>query len=342
MAQEKSSLPYISSLLQSVEPRASGGAQKRKRGEEDAAHPLFPATALDQLVLDGMENEQVWQQLELRTAKLSKVLEKVMSSAVGEDDDDDEESSSSDDDALADSVGAPDDEGSDDEWEDEESDSSDEGFPGASDLSDVDPDEVFYEPLHSEEEQQKRKAEKERAEMMNMYNVSDPALFQALMEQEDGGEGSDDSDEDGDDGRASKSLLDQLEDDPEETSTSRQRRHPTLDDGFFSIDEFNRRTEAAERQGSTSRANLSGEDEEEDDGIDLFASVDHEDDESEEEEDDEDMSGADIMYSDFFDPPKKAPKTQRKERAPAPALKGAKRKNDMRSSNKSATFGRNV
>ena len=32
----------------------------------------------------------------------------------------------------------------------------------------------------------------------------------------------------------------------------------------------------------------------------------------------------------------------KKERAPAPALKGAKRKNDMRSSNKSATFGRNV
>ena len=32
----------------------------------------------------------------------------------------------------------------------------------------------------------------------------------------------------------------------------------------------------------------------------------------------------------------------KKDRAPAPALKGAKRKNDMRSSNKSATFGRNV
>ena len=32
----------------------------------------------------------------------------------------------------------------------------------------------------------------------------------------------------------------------------------------------------------------------------------------------------------------------KKGRAPAPALKGAKRKNDMRSSNKSATFGRNV
>lgn len=308
--QEKSSLPFISSLLDSVVPRAKSASQKRKRDEGDDTHPLFPPTQLDELVLNGMQNEQIWQQLELRTSKLSRVLDTVMTSTVGEDEDEEE----SDDDSLSQSLDHIPEEDSDEEWEDEAENSADEGFAGASDLSDVDPDEVFYEPLHSEDEQQKRKAEKEREEMMNMYGVTDPALFQALM-QEAQGDGDEDEDEDED--APAKSVLDQL-DDPNESAASSKRRHPTLDDDFFSIDEFNRMTEAEERRSNTSRANLSGDDEDEDDDeIDLFASVDDADDseDEDEDEDEDEMSAADITYANFFDPPKTAPKSQKKGRA---------------------------
>ena len=119
-----------------------------------------------------------------------------------------------------------------------------------------------------------RKEEKERQEMMQMYGVSDPALNDALTS-------------------ASS------DDDEEEEEDKEKPRHPTLDDDFFSIDEFNRLTEAQERQEHSSRAHLSGEEEEEDmDGIDLFAPVD-------EDEGEDEMDVSEIRYADFFDPIKK-------------------------------------
>ncbi|MFL4241396.1 hypothetical protein, partial [Escherichia coli] len=53
-------------------------------------HPLFPPTELNELVLEGMGNDQIWHQLELRSAKLARVLDHVISS--GPEDADEEES----------------------------------------------------------------------------------------------------------------------------------------------------------------------------------------------------------------------------------------------------------
>ena len=266
--EEKASLPYISALLDACVPRGQqSGKRKRANDGSISQHPLFPPTELNELVLEGMGNDQIWHQLELRSAKLARVLDHVISSGP---EDADEEESEEENEKDAEDLNDDD-----EAWneEDDEEEESDEGFAGASDLSDVDPNEVYYEPLHTEEMQHMRKKEKEKQEMMQMYGVSDPALYDALTSAS-----SDDEEEEEDKGKP---------------------RHPTLDDDFFSIDEFNRLTEAQERQEHSSRAHLSGEEEEEDmDGIDLFAPLD-------EDEGEDEMDVSEIRYADFFDPIKK-------------------------------------
>ena len=267
--EEKASLPYISALLDACVPRGQqSGKRKRANDGSISQHPLFPLTELNELVLEGMGNDQIWHQLELRSAKLARVLDHVISSGP---EDADEEESEEENEKDAEDLNDDD-----EAWneEDDEEEESDEGFAGASDLSDVDPNEVYYEPLHTEEMQHMRKKEKEKQEMMQMYGVSDPALYDALTS-------------------ASS------DDEEEEEEDKGKPRHPTLDDDFFSIDEFNRLTEAQERQEHSSRAHLSGEEEEEDmDGIDLFAPLD-------EDEGEDEMDVSEIRYADFFDPIKK-------------------------------------
>ncbi|WFD28444.1 U3 snoRNP protein [Malassezia nana] len=262
VVEEKDSLPYISSLLDACVPRnESGGKRKRTADVDMSFHPLFPPAELEHLVVDHMGLEQIWQQLELRNAKVARALEQVMSTA--DDGDDSDESDEAEDVPKEEAVD------DDDAWEDEDED-EDEGFAGASDFSDLDPNEVFYEPLQNEHEQAERKKAKEREEMLRMYGVSDPALVDALASSAE-----------------------------DEDEAPVRARHPTLDDDFFSIDEFNRMTEAEERRMQTQAANLSGEepDVDFDDEIDLFAPMDNED-----EEEGDSMSAADIMYNDFFDP----------------------------------------
>lgn len=288
---EKKSLPFISSLLDSCVPskRSNHNMGKRKRGQLNDStyehHPLIPPTELNELVLEGMGNDQIWSQLELRSAKIARVLDHVITSTANlEEEDDEDEESSSDDDSLE--YARENDANV--EWDEDEDDESDHGFAGASDLSDVDPNEVFYEPLHTEEMQLKRREEKERQEMMQIYGVSDPALYEALLPNKSNDQGTDDDEEE-----------EEEEEDHDSPTFFSKPRHPTLDDDFFSIDEFNRLTEAEERKNLTSRANLSGdEDESDSDNIDLYAPI-----EEQDEGDDNDTPVEDIHYTDFFDPP---------------------------------------
>lgn len=288
-------MPYITGILNSCLPR---GPTTGKRKQEDRAggaphHPYFPPTQLDELVLDGMEHEQLWQQLELRTSKLARVLDNVMThTGAGSDEDEDEEDDEESDDTM--DVSHDDAEMNDsDSWEDEsESEASDEGFAGASDFSDMEDSAMYYEPLRSEEEQRRRNEAKAREDMLQMYDVSDPAFLEAMMAPGDN-EDPDDEDEE-----------EENEEADDVAPSSSKPRHPTLDDDFFSIDEFNRMTAAEERRSQTSKANLSGEDDDVDfdDELDLFAPIDDEDDSDAEEG----MSAADIHYADFFDPVPKA------------------------------------
>ena len=261
---------------------------KRKRSQlndsTNTHHPLIPPTELNELVLEGMGNDQIWSQLELRSAKIARVLDHVITNTANLEEDDDDEESSSDDDSLENARESD----ANDEWDEDEDNESDHGFAGASDLSDVDPNEVFYEPLHTEEMQLKRREEKERQEMMQIYGVSDPALYEALLPNKSNDEETDHDEEE-----------EEEEEDHDSPTSSSKPRHPTLDDDFFSIDEFNRLTEAEERKNLTSRANLSGDEDESDfDNIDLYAPI-----EEQDESDDDETPVEDIHYKDFFDPP---------------------------------------
>ncbi|KAG8833157.1 hypothetical protein FRC17_011228 [Serendipita sp. 399] len=94
-------------------------------------------------------------------------------------------------------------------------------------------------------------------------------------------------------------------------------RHPTLDDDFFSISEFNREIESAEAKTSSKgrlKASKNDDSDEDDDNesIDLFADVGDafEEDDGENDSDEDGTADGDIsyplMYSDFFDKPSTA------------------------------------
>lgn len=80
--------------------------------------------------------------------------------------------------------------------------------------------------------------------------------------------------------------------------TSTRPRHPTLDDAFFSIDEFNRLTEELEAN-NRSRGGLASDEDEEDEeevGVDLFAPVEEVEDAPVDEEMSEDESDVNGMF----------------------------------------------
>lgn len=119
-----------------------------------------------------------------------------------------------------------------------------------------------------------------------------------LDEDEQGDDEDDEDDEDEDDDEATAEhkrrigILDNLDapgSSQQKGGRGSERKHPTLDDDFFSIDQFNRDTDDYGDEG----VDLG-------DDVDLFAAVDGqvgEDDDEEAEEDEQ------IMYGDFFAPP---------------------------------------
>lgn len=97
-------------------------------------------------------------------------------------------------------------------------------------------------------------------------------------------------------------------------------RHPTLDDDFFSISEFNREIDSAEAK-SSSRGRLQ-EDSDEEGSVDLFADVPEDLSEDSDENDNDDAS---IMYDAFFDKPAGMPKSSAAKARPAKKDEPAKK-----------------
>lgn len=103
MASEEVAVPLLAALLREtfppVEPVPGPGAskgkgKKRKRGAPAALpahHELFPPTPLSELVVDGMSAEQLWEQLELRGAKIERLIGAVVQTEGGEQEGEDEE-----------------------------------------------------------------------------------------------------------------------------------------------------------------------------------------------------------------------------------------------------------
>ncbi|PWN34876.1 Mpp10-domain-containing protein [Meira miltonrushii] len=379
---ENLAIPPIAATLHSTFPddevvdesTKAGSKRKRKNAKKNTnVHRLFEQTPLTELSVDGMSAGQVWDQMELRNAKVSTLLDAIIVTEQPEDEDADEEDEDDEEemegwgksadgvakdevmskkdnkrakldqseedeeeivnnlDKLTDaelrSIGIDPSqrqdfesaikEGQFDDSEDEEeSDDDAHGYPGASDLSDDDElsGVILTEPLLSEAEQQKRKAEIEAREQRQMRSQRQ---FAKMMKRMQGGPEEDDSDdeeeeeeedeEDDDDEdqdyngsdeeeeeeeRRKRSILDNLDEEGESSSTSnakKVKRNAELDDDFFSIDQFNKETDDYGDEG----VDLGEE-------IDLFKSVD------EPEDDDEDEEGegsGQVYYKDFFGPP---------------------------------------
>lgn len=379
---EKDAVPSICAFIETVTPkaelleqRASRSAGKRKRGQNAAAPPpLFEGTPLDELVTDGMDSRQLWEQIDLKASKMSNIVERYFAQGLireEEEDEDEEEEASSragpsrtrsrmdddDDQDDQDMSGDYDEEDIDPEEErarlsqlsdaelralgidpafrdqlladldqeidaDEDSDEEGSAYAGASDISDGDPTQVFYEPLKTEAEQLRRKEEHESGMLARLRSQVDDD-----DNSEDDDEVMDEEDESEDEGRRSKasrknsagipeSLLEDL-DRPGKSAQRPTKRHPTLDDDFFSIDELNRQLDEQDAEEEADPVDADDNDNDDlTDQVDLYKPLPGGDGLDDEDEDEAEGSGmvdaADAHYADFFLPPTKAVKFNKK------------------------------
>ncbi|GAK65705.1 mpp10 protein [Moesziomyces antarcticus] len=398
---EKNAVPAICSFINTIAPnsaapdqRASRSGGKRKRGQAaPAAAPVFEATPLDELIIQGMDSRQLWEQLDLKASQMSRLVERYFAQGLireeeedEEDEDDnsragpsrtrkhahDDESSDDDDDDddEDDSDGQEDDEEFDPEEErvklsqlsdadlralgidpalreqflaelaqeqgdddDDDQDSDEEGSPyaGASDISDGDPTEVFYEPLKTEAEQLRRREEQEMGMLPRLrsqvgHDDDDEDEFeQQGSDDEDDIESEEEQEQSpnkrGKRARASdipESLLQDL-DRPGEAATRPAKRHPTLDDDFFSIDDLNKQLDEQDAEEEADPADES-EEEDLDNQVDFYKPL-AGDQDMDDDDDDADageaaeaaaVDAADAHYADFFLPPAKAERFNKK------------------------------
>lgn len=254
VSSEKYSKHHINQLIDSLDPSyapqtRSQSLSKGKRKRTPSPPPLksvIDSTPIDNLFVEGMNDEQVWTQLDLRTKHICKTLEHVLKG------DPDEEESMED--------GSSDDEYDDDEDlnkmlkamangevidfdapEDADNSSSDEDVTGSSEGESDEGDE--------------EDSEHEDGLPESVTDLHDP---------------SSDENDTGTDFSSPPSKR--------KSRGSRSGKHPELDDTFFDLASFNAETEKAEAK-SSSRGRLSEEGDSDDDAsVDLFAALEGEED----------------------------------------------------------------
>lgn len=95
---EKAAMPSITATLQSALPdddqSTSSRIRKRKRksdSQTSVSHPLFEHTPVAELTVEGMKSSQLWEQVELRSAKVCKLLDTIITVEGDVDADEEEE-----------------------------------------------------------------------------------------------------------------------------------------------------------------------------------------------------------------------------------------------------------
>ena len=279
MQQEQRARPPVAQLARFADSSSrpqTRSAAKRKRQPPRTDEEIWRPTPLESLHLEGMDVDQVWAQLELRTAALCETLKLVLMDETheGEGEGEDEDEDEGDEDGLV--VGS-----------DEEALMDLEGFDGLEDLDEMDEDE---EDEPSEDD-----------------TTDDGDEF----ENEDGFEGVTDLRDPSDDSEDSENGPMDLDRPIRPTRTGRkaapkkqQSGHPVLDDGFFSLAEFNAETEEAEAK-DVSKGRLGHDDDDDDDDdddeqqeddVNLFAAVEDVGGDTFEEDDLEDGGGSYIPH----------------------------------------------
>ncbi|KAI0961523.1 hypothetical protein AcV7_000603 [Taiwanofungus camphoratus] len=281
---EAKSRAHIAELLSSISPalapqtRSQTSAASKQRQSPGAPHipdePNFQQTPLTELFIDGMNEDQLWAQLELRAKNVCDILEHALDGAGEElhsDGEDDEEGSKK---------------------------------KGRYSLdNDVDMGELDGMEVDSDEYDEDGDSEDGDEDDDHDDDVGrDADLGEGIAELRDP------SDED--EGDEDENL--DLDKPPLLSGGQRNTKwkprsggHPELDDGFFDLAAFNAETEEAEaRVVSEGKLGGGGDDEDEDgedEPIDLFALVD----DNSTTVDEEDIEGGsgEPYYKDFFDPP---------------------------------------
>ncbi|KAH9898432.1 U3 small nucleolar ribonucleoprotein complex, subunit Mpp10 [Cubamyces lactineus] len=325
---EEKSRIIVNDLLASISPSYAPQtrSQKRKRGASPSPEPETPVTLMretpiNRLFVEGMNDEQIWAQLELRAQNVCNVLDYALDGPAeepGSDNEDEGRKLKKMRQALIDEGFDPEElEGMDfgEDDEDEEGDSEDE---------EDEEDDLEGEESEDEEDED---------------DGDDAELGEDVQELRDP---SDDEDDDEPE-IGEPSFLNG----GKRTIKIKPRRggHPELDDGFFDLAAFNAEVEAAESK-NVSRGRLSKDDDEdsdeEDEEVDYFASVD----DQPELDEEVDNAGGELFYKDFFDPPSgvKQPKVKKATKSadqPAPS-KGKVRFHDEVRVKKIKAKGKNL
>lgn len=258
---EVTSRPHIGELLAGLSPSQAPQTRSKHKAESEkenvvAGTNLFDFTPLKSLFVDGMDEDQIWAQLDLRTQAICKMLDFVLEGGAGDGNDTEE--------------------GQEDDSEEEEDEDAEETLKNAwkalqEDGEDIDMDEFIakYGLGGSESEDDSLDDDDdELGERSSEHDVDDDE-----EEEEEGFSPLRDHEEENAT-PGTKSILRKNISHP--SPKKKKGGHPELDDGFFSLSEFNADTERAESKAS-SRGRLAGNDEDSDDDdmdIDLFASID--------------------------------------------------------------------
>ncbi|TFK30473.1 Mpp10 protein [Coprinopsis marcescibilis] len=270
---EPDSIKHVNDLFASLTPlrapKTRSQSQSKSAKQPQSAHTTFRATPLASLFVDGLEEEQVWAQLDLRTQHLCELLDVVLEGELvsqdsGDEDEDFRKSLQTAGFSIDDSD-SEEDSGSEDEdsHSDEDSSQDDVAIDGGDD------------------------------------SMDDVNGFEETL-----GEDEDEGSEDRDEGPQYETLREEVA--PTISQFRKRKRGASqVDDDFFDLTAFNSEVDKAEAKRST-RGHLAAEDESDDesdlDSVDLFAPV-GDDIEAEEEDDD---NTKELFYADFFEPPQKA------------------------------------